>query len=389
MVNRLLYFMPVCKMKSMKNTSLIISMCLCLCGCAPAGSAVQSALPDETAEPTPSVQTYHASLFMVGDALLHDGVYEKGMQLDGSYDFTSMIHRVKDIAEPYDLAYYNQESILGGTELGLSSYPCFNSPKEWGRDMVDAGFNLVSTANNHALDKGAEGIQSSLSFWKQEKGVIEDGTYTNHLDQQAIPIHEINGIRYAFISYTYGTNGIPLPENQPYLVNTLEKDTQPFLDKVKAADSQADVVIAAVHWGTEYVNEPTEAQKALAQQLSDCGADIIIGSHPHVIEPYARIGNAVCFYSLGNFISSQQGTEKNIGMDAALDIVKTVEDGMTSISIENVRADLLYCTGYGNAYEIYPFEQLDDSLLNGHQDLYAQYTGIITEMNDSIRIGGI
>lgn len=98
--------MPVCKMKSVKKTSLIIPMCLCLCGCAPAGSAVQSALPDETAEPIPSVQTYRASLFMVGDALLHDGVYEKGMQGDGSYDFTSMIHRVKDIAETYDLAYY-------------------------------------------------------------------------------------------------------------------------------------------------------------------------------------------------------------------------------------------------------------------------------------------
>ena len=281
--------------------------------------------------------------------------------------------------------------MLGGTELGLSTYPTFNSPQEFGDAMVDLGFNLVSTANNHTLDVGEIGIQRSKEYWQKQDGVIEAGTNLSYEEQEAIPVYECNGITYTFMAYTYGLNGLIPPEGKEYLVNVYPGQEEKVLERIRQAKEKADVVIMAMHWGIEYSMEPSEEQITLAEQMAEAGADIIIGNHPHVIQPVEWIGDTICFYAMGNLISAQEGIERLIGMIGGLDITKTVENGETTIKIENVRADLIY-TYYDYAiqnFKVYPFESLDDSILPGYQDIYQEYIQIITERDNTIQVGGI
>ena len=165
---------------------------------------------------TPIVTTkkpreYEASLFMVGDALIHSGIYFDAKSSDGTYDFKPMLELIKPIAKNYDLRYYNQETILGGAEFGYSSYPRFNSPQAVGDAFLDAGFNLVSLANNHTMDKGEAGVINSVNYWKSKKDVAFTGQWTSQEERDEAKIYKINGISYAFFSYTTWTNGLETP----------------------------------------------------------------------------------------------------------------------------------------------------------------------------------
>ena len=342
---------------------------------------------------SPVISKTSATLFMVGDALLHDTVYNDGRTADGGWDFTRQIHRIGDIAKQYDLAYYNQETILGGEELGLSNYPMFNSPQEWGRDMVDQGFNLVSTATNHALDRWGAGIAASKAFWKSQEGVVEDGTNTSWEEYNELPVYEVNGISYVFVSWTYGMNGLQCPEGEEYLVNCYDGYMDTMLDQVRQGKEKADVVIVAIHWGDEYSMSPNESQLSIARQLSDAGADIIIGNHVHCIQPVEWINDkTICFYALGNLISDQWPWEESmIGMMAGLTINKTTQGSRTDIEITDVKADLHWTYSNRSAhtdFEEIPFSQLNDDLYPGYQEVYGRYTKVITEMDDSIQVGG-
>ena len=177
----------------------------------------QSDLKQEKTEEVQKVKTSKLSLVMVGDALLHSSLYNDGYQ-NGVYDFKKQLEYIKPIIQNYDLAFYNQESILGGTSLGLSDYPTFNSPQEFGDAMIDAGFNMVSLANNHTLDKGEKAVISSCEYWK-EKDVLTSGSYSSFEEADEIKIKEKNGIKYTLLAYTYGTNGISVPSGKEYLVN--------------------------------------------------------------------------------------------------------------------------------------------------------------------------
>lgn len=350
----------------------------------PTPTPVSTPTPTPTPEPEPVVS--EATLFMVGDALIHGAIYEDALTADGSYEFSQMLDAIAPIAQQYDLAYYNQETILGGSELGISTYPMFNTPQEFGRDMIEAGFNLVSTATNHTLDKGEDGVLYSKEFWKAQEGVVEDGTNTSFEEQNDLPIHEVNGITYAFISYTYGMNGLYPPEGKEYLVNCYENHVDDLLEKVRIGKEKADVVIVAMHWGIEYMTEPSQEQMDLAQQLADAGADIIIGNHPHIIQPIQWLNDhkTICFYALGNFISAQEG-ENLVGMMASLKITKTQLGDDVTIDISDVKADLHYT--YSDYYinnRVIPFSQLS----NEYQGLYQSLLPIVTQMDDSIQVGG-
>ena len=341
---------------------------------------------------SPVISKTSATLFMVGDALLHDTVYNDGRTADGGWDFTRQIHRIGDIAKQYDLAYYNQETILGGEELGLSNYPMFNSPQEWGRDMVDQGFNLVSTATNHALDRWGAGIAASKAFWKSQEGVVEDGTNTSWEEYNELPVYEVNGISYVFVSWTYGMNGLQCPEGEEYLVNCYDGYMDTMLDQVRQGKEKADVVIVAVHWGDEYSMSPNESQLSIARQLSDAGADIIIGNHPHMIQPVQWINGhkTICFYALGNLISAQFD-DSLVGMMGAVTINKRTEGDKTEITLSDVKADLHWT--YGEAVQwldigVFPFTELNESICPGYQELYSRMSQIITAMDDSIQVGG-
>ena len=329
------------------------------------------------------------SLIMVGDALLHSSLYNDAYQ-NGVYDFTSKLELIKPIVQNYDLAFYNQESILGGTSLGLSSYPTFNSPQEFGDAMVDAGFNLVSLANNHTMDRGLKAIESSCNYWKT-KDVLTAGSYCSREDADNIQIKEKNGIKYALLAYTYGTNGISVPQDKPYLVN-LYSDEKAKVDIEKVRD-KVDLLIVSMHWGTEYRSEPTDEQKREAEFLSSLGVDIIIGTHPHVIEPITYIGNTLVIYSLGNFISAQSTSNDYntiVELMTSVDVVKTTKNGQSEIKLENLNNELLY--NYykkGSSwtdFKVIPFSQMNESYNPDYKRLYEKYSGVVRMYNPDINI---
>ncbi len=318
------------------------------------------------------------SLVMVGDALFHSAVYEDG-RTDAGYDFTSMLSRMKPIISKYDLAFYNQESILGGTELGLSSYPRFNSPYEVGDAFLDAGFNLVSLANNHTLDRGEAAILNSVSYWKQ-KGIMFHGSASSFEERNQVKVMEKNGIRYALLSYTDYTNDIPVPKGKEYLVNVYNEEQ--VRKDVEALKNQTDVIMVAMHFGEEYSFEVTERQRQIANFLSELGVHIVIGHHPHVVQPVEMIGDTLIIYSLGNFISAQRGIERLSGLIYSVDIVKEESQGETKVYLENQRASLTYTyadtiNGYRKNFKVYPYHELTEELLPNSEMYYNQYMEIV------------
>ncbi len=248
------------------------------------------------------------SLVMVGDVLLHTPVSDSGLMEDGSYNYSHLFKNVKNDIESADIALVNQEVILGGAELGLSGYPAFNGAYEVGDAIVEAGFDVVLHATNHALDKGRKGILNCINYWKNSHpdiGVI--GINESQEEQNNIYIKEINGIRIAILNYTYGTNGIALPSDMPYCVNLLDEDK--IAKDMEIAKQSSDFIVVCPHWGTEYTHDETNEQKKWAEYFTELGANLIIGTHPHVIEPVKWVessnGNrALVYYSIGNFINA-------------------------------------------------------------------------------------
>ncbi len=345
----------------------------------------------EVEEHEPVIEETELSLIMVGDCLIHGSIYLDARKSDGSYDFYKMIDLMKPIISSYDLAFYNQESILGGTSLGLSSYPRFNSPQEVGDAFLDAGFNLVSLANNHTLDMGEKGIISSLKYWdeKEKNGIMTAGSYSSFEDRDKDVILEKNGITYALLSYTTTTNGLNRPKGKDYLLNVY--DPEQVKNDVERLRSKVDLLMVAMHWGEEYTHTPTSEQEEIAQYLASLNVDIVIGHHPHVIQPIDFIGKTMVIYSLGNFIASQGTYEpRHIGLMASVKVHKKTVDGVSEITLVDPTAELEYMysirSGANSAYgyRLYPFDQLNDKLLKNYKSIYDKYMSIVTKRNDKI-----
>lgn len=265
----------------------------------------------ETKAPEPASVT----ISMVGDVLLHETVTDSGRMADGSYKYDHLFQNVREEIEAADIAIVNQEVILGGWELGLSGYPNFNGDFEVGDAIAAAGFDVVLHATNHALDKKEAGLKNCLEFWRtSHPAVAVLGIYDNAEDRDTVYVREVNGIRIAILNYTYGTNGMTLPDGSVYSVNMLE-ESQVRADIAKAK-AQADFIIVAPHWGTEYMLEPDASQQNWTQIFYECGVDLVIGTHPHVIEPVEMItgeqGDMLVYYSLGNFINATAETGSGI-----------------------------------------------------------------------------
>ena len=327
---------------------------------------------------------YTASLFMVGDALIHSCVYQDAKQADGSYDFKPMLELIKPISSKYDLVYYNQETVLGGTELGLSNYPRFNSPYEVGDAFIDAGFNMVSLATNHTMDKGEAGVTNSVNYWKSKSNVVSSGQWTSfeQREEDVSRIYEVNGIKYAFFSYTTWTNGLETPTGKEYLNNVYSNEKA--LSDIEKVRDKVDVIIVAMHWGIEYSLGVSQNQEEIANYLSSLGVNIIIGAHPHVVEPveYINDGKTFVIYSLGNFISDQEGNERLTGLMMSLKIKKVVDiDDSVHITIEDPHAELIYTKSYYNGkrnFKVYPYPQLDYTLLSNYTSLYEKYKNVVS-----------
>ena len=282
------------------------------------------------------------TLVMVGDVLLHTPVSESGKLEDGTYDYDHLFTHVKDEIEIADIAMVNQEVILGGTELGLSGYPCFNGAYEVGDSLVNNGFDVILHATNHTLDKGEKGVRNCLHFWKTNYPDIKVAGINENQEEQdsRITVIEKKGIKVAILNYTYGTNGIEVPQDAPYLVNYIDKDK--IRKDIERAKTMADFIVVCPHWGIEYQHAPSEGQENLAQYLADLGVNLVIGTHPHVIEPVEWItgenGNQMLvYYSLGNFVNATSGTgegvaDRMLGAMAYVTLEKKENGDVTIIS---------------------------------------------------------
>ena len=316
------------------------------------------------------------SVVMVGDVLTHDSVLADAKKEDGSYDFKDMFSYIKSMIKDYDLKYVNQESIIGGPTFKYTGYPTFNAPDAIGNDLIDIGFNVFSLANNHAYDKGETAILYSNKYWKS-KNVIVAGTYSSLEERDNIKVYEKNGLKYAFLSYTTSLNGYQLSSDKNYLVNMYSNDkVKADVDKIK---DKVDIVMVAMHWGEEYTNTPTSSQKEIAKYLSDIGVDLVIGSHPHVVQPIEYINNTLVIYSLGNFISNQLvlGLNPAIGLMVGIDIIK--ENDKLTFSIK--QKELLY--SYSNnsrEFKVIPFSKLNDDILKNYKDVESKYLSIVGDV---------
>lgn len=314
------------------------------------------------------------SIVMVGDVLIHESVFKDAYLGNNNYDFTPMFEYIPEIIKDYDLKYCNQESIIGGKELGIKGYPGFNAPDEIGDNLIKIGFNMFSLANNHALDSGRGAIKYSNKYWKNKKDIIVAGTYDNETDRNNIPIYEQNGIKYAFLSYTTSVNGDNLTVTESYMINRYDKDiVATDINKIR---DKVDVIITAMHWGTEYTNIPTNSQREIAEYLSELGVNLIIGTHPHVVQPIEYIEDTLVIYSLGNFISNQLVLGENPAIGLLVGVNITLNDD--KINIEVNKKELLYAYSKNSTqFKVYPFSKLTEDILKNHKSVENKYMKIV------------
>lgn len=259
----------------------------------------------------------------VGDNLLHDTIFVYWEQDHGNRDFAPLYEMTVPYFQNTDLAYCNFETICAGDLFGLSGYPSFNGPTEMIDALASSGFDWFSISSNHSMDAGTEGLKYEKSYIQEHlPDLSATGAYSSHEDSTKPVVHEINGIRVGLAGFTYGLNGYTVPQGMEWLIdvyrNADDSINYDLIDqKLDALNEVSDVQLVAMHWGDEYHTEPNEEQRQLAQYLNSKGVEVIIGTHPHVIQPVELIQNenqdTLVYYSLGNFISAQDGNETMVG----------------------------------------------------------------------------
>ena len=331
----------------------------------------QEAPPAETVAPQEPEET-EISLVMVGDVLLHTPLQESGLQEDGSYNYDHFFAHTKSLISGADLALVNQEVILGGKELGLSGYPAFNGAFEVGDALVKAGFDVVCHATNHALDKGETGLLNCLNFWETSYPQIAVlGIHDSQESRDGLYLHQQDGVSIAVLDYTYGTNGISLP--QPYEVDLLEEDQ--VIADLQRANHLADFVIVTPHWGTEYTHTPSEEQEHWTQIFLENGVDLVLGTHPHVIQPVEWVedgqGNRMLvYYSLGNFINFTSDSGDGVrqrAVGAMATVTLSVEEDEVTISDYGVIPLISHMVEGTGKPTVYPLSDYTQALLEENE----------------------
>jgi poly-gamma-glutamate synthesis protein (capsule biosynthesis protein) len=276
---------------------------------------------------------------------------------------------IKDVISAADIAVVNQETILGGDEFPYSGYPNFNSPVEIGEALVNTGFDVILQATNHTMDYGLEAVENTLEFWRQYPQIAVLGINETEENREKIPIIQKNGIKIAMLNYTFSLNGYSNPKDKPYLVNMLDKEK--MAEDIEAAEKEADITVVFPHWGTEYVYEATRMQKDLTDFFYEHGVDLVIGTHPHVLEPVEWIETEedhrmLVYYSLGNFMSYQKEAPRMLGGMAELTITKD-ETGTYISNTEIIPIITHYESGSADYhYTIYRLSDYTEALAKEH-----------------------
>lgn len=334
---------------------------------------------------TLSVNTYASDMrnpmrcctvVMVGDDLIHSPLYKAADKEDGTYDFSNQFDKIPEIREA-DIAMINQETILVNDYSRVSSYPCFGSPSSLGKDLIDAGFDVICHATNHTYDKGYSGIEETLSYWHTNYPNVPVLGIHGSEEEKDYCIYEYNGLKIGLVNYTYGLNGIT--RTKDFSVDLLsDSDIE---DTMLLCSTGSDIQIAILHVGEEYRYTPTEYQKEQVERFIDMGADVVICAHPHVVEPYEYVTTAngnegLVYYSLGNFISGQTEIDRCLGGMAKFNIAYDVDDNgnVTMASVAEYNMIPLFTHQQSGNYTTYKLSDYTDDLLKKHK-LYGKAHG--------------
>lgn len=343
--------------------------------------------PFPTTIPTPTpVPVLTATLLSAGDVILHDKVIRSGKVSDDEYDYRSIFNEVKPYIEAADFSIISYEGVVMDSDRNYTGYPLFNAPPAIMTAIAYAGFDMVNQANNHCLDRKLKGLLESRSIIKRENLQVI-GTYQDAAEPR-YKIQDLNGIKVGFLAYTYGCNG-----NEAALTKEEKSAHLSLIDRnriradIEALDPRVDFVVMLMHWGVEYRKTATEDQKKLAQDMFSWGADIILGSHPHVVEPSEihEINGEIKYvvYGMGNYLSNQIGgnnpTERSNeytedGMMIRLTLKKDMSTGKASLVEVKHIPTWVYRIQEGNAYKytIYPIPSVEESVFEGMDEALAE-----------------
>lgn len=287
----------------------------------------------------PRIETIH--LVSVGDIMMHSDEINCGYNSGtGDYQYDFMFEEVKPYLAAGDITIGNLEFTMAGKEKGYSGYPMFNAPSEIADAIKEAGIDVLSTANNHSLDRYYAGLSHTIDVL-DHRGLMHTGTYKTKEETSQILYMTVKDTKFAFLSYTYGTNGIKADKGKEFCVNYIDKN-KIKADIERARSGGGEVICVSMHWGAEYVTKPNKEQENLADFLIENGVDIILGGHPHVLEPMeirrtnfnGKEKDVVLLYSQGNFISGQRDRYKDTGAIFNIFLEKNFETGV--ISVQNV-----------------------------------------------------
>ena len=388
--------------RCLKLFSALLALCILFCGCAARRETIPHTQPPVTvpaetptqpttaapAEPPTEAPTepepVSVRITAVGDNLLHNTV-SYACAVDGGYDFRPIYQPITHIIEGSDIAFVNQEVMFTG-EAG--SYPNLAAPLEAADALIDAGFNVINLATNHTLDKGVKGLETCLETVHNLPFDAVLGAFRTEEESTQFSVVEEQGIRFAFLSYTYGLNGYQLPSDKLWKISII--DEAKIKADLETIRPMCDYLIVSMHWGNEYQTVQGARQEELAQLLCDGGADLIIGTHPHVLQPMAWLERddghrTLCMYSLGNFVSNQHKRVTMLGGILEVELLFE-QDGTLR---ETVSAGVIptvthYQKGY---YRIYPLSEYTDELAGKHAIRNYEtpfHLSYLTELSDKI-----
>lgn len=329
--------------------------------------------PEDTTAPPPP-QEYRVSVLAVGDNIIHEAVFTdaKNRAADGAeYDFVPMYAPLADMIAAADLAFVNHETPLAGKEYGISGYPTFNSPREAAEALVEVGFDVISLANNHLFDKHNEGARATVKY-VQSLPVAQIGAYLNKEDYENIRVTEVNGIRIAWVAFTNESNYAYNPAVHDVIM-PMFTDENKVRAHVAAAKAVSDFVIVSAHFGTDGIDSCTDLQKRQARLLAEAGADVIIGHHPHILQPVEWLSTSdgsrtLVAYSLGNFLSTQHYAKWMVGGMLTFDIV--MKDGVCTVETPILNPIVTHYTINRDGLQVYPLEEYTEDLAQTHGTLY-------------------
>ncbi len=294
-----------------------------------------------------SIEPITFTFTALGDTLCHNTQYwDAYNKQTGIYDFSYVYDDIRSYTEASDITISSLETTFAGEDRGYSNYPTFNTPDSLATALKGIGIDIISTAGNHALDYGYSGLCRSIDVLNNA-GLSHLGTYKSAEEQEQILIKDVKGVKIAFINYTYGTNGIPVPSGKEYCVNLIDKE---LIKRqiTQAKEAKVDMIVACMHWGTEYRTTANSEQKEFADFLFKNGVDVIIGNHPHVLEPMEKrtvslddgtIKDCFVVYALGNFTADQR---EEITRDSAILNLTITKNSDGKISIDKVNYVPIY-----------------------------------------------